>query len=159
MNDIRLPRQVLSLAHFSYYGLLALVGPIRLGARLLLVQDNSVLLVYHSYLDNWHLPGGGLKRGETMLESARREAYEEAGAIVLDDLRLVGVYLGTGGGRSDHTAIFACESFALIEPTDRWEIIGRAFFSLDALPADLSRGYRQVIAQYRLHAPPVLGRW
>lgn len=159
MNDYGPRRLLLHTANLGYNALLALRQPIRLGARLMLVKDDSVLLVYHSYLDKWHLPGGGMKRRETLLESARREAYEEAGAVVLGDLQLVGIYLGTGKRRSDHTAVFACEEFALVAPTDRWEIIGRAFFGLDALPADIPRGYRQVIAQYRQGGPPVIRKW
>ncbi len=121
---------------------------------MMLVKDNSVLLVYHSYIDNWHFPGGGMKRGETVLEAACREAYEEAGAVVTGEPRLLGLYTGSTRGRSDNTAVFVCEDFTLQTPTDRWEIIGRAFFGLDNLPANITRGYRQVVTQYRQGGPP-----
>jgi 8-oxo-dGTP pyrophosphatase MutT (NUDIX family) len=159
MIDIRSHRLTLAVAHLGYDVLRATVWPIAVGARLMLVKDNSVLLVYHSYLDNWHFPGGGMKRGETVLDAARREAYEEAGVVVTGELRLLGLFTGSTRGRSDHTAVFVCEDFALQEATDRWEIIGRAFFALDDLPTNITRGYRQVVAQYRRDGPPVVGKW
>ncbi len=159
MSTMIAPRPALRLAHLGYDLLRAAVWPIGVGARLLLIQDNRVLLVYHSYLNNWHLPGGGMKRRETLADAARREAYEEAGAVVLGELRLLGLYTGATRGRTDHTAVFVCEEFGLQKPTDRWEIIGRAFFDLDNLPPNLSRGYRRVMAHYRQGGPPVVGVW
>ena len=159
MSDFRARGLALRFAHLGYDVLRATLSPIGVGARLMLVKDNSVLLVHHSYLPGWHLPGGGMKRGETLLETARREAYEETGAVITGDLRLLGFYTGSSRGHDDHTAVFVCEEFTLGPPTDRWEIIGRAFFSLDNLPAGTQRGYRQVVAQYRQGGGLVVGKW
>lgn len=159
MMDLRSHRLVLGMAHLGYDVLRATVWPIGVGVRVMLVKDESVLLVYHSYLSGWHFPGGGMKRGETLLETARREAYEEAGAVITGELQMLGFYTGSTHGHDDHTAVFLCDEFALQEPTDRWEIIGRAFFHLDCLPADTQRGYKQVVAQYRNGGSLVVGRW
>ncbi|MDP9021510.1 MAG: NUDIX hydrolase [Actinomycetota bacterium] len=40
-------------------------------------SDGAILLLRLSYRDGWGLPGGLLKRGETAIEAARREAKEE----------------------------------------------------------------------------------
>lgn len=159
MIDIRSQRLPLRLAHLGYDVLRAAVWPIGIGVRLMLVKDNSVLLVYHSYLSGWHLPGGGMKRNETLLEAARREAYEETGAVATGELRLLGIYTGSGRGRNDHTAVFLCDEFSLQPPTDRWEIVGCAFFSLDNLPEGTRRGYRQVVAQLLRGESLVVGNW
>jgi len=159
MIDIRAQRLPLRLAHLGYDVLRAAVWPIGIGVRVMLVRQNSVLLVYHSYLSGWHFPGGGIKRGETLLEAARREAYEETGAVVAGDLQLLGIYTGSGRGRNDHTAVFLCDEFIMQPPTDRWEIVGCAFFSLDNLPPGTQRGYRQVVAQVRQGSGLVVGNW
>ena len=159
MINLRSHRLPLAVAHLGYDVLRATLWPVVIGARMMLVKDNSVLLVHHSYLPGWHFPGGGMKRGETLLETARREAYEEAGAVVTGKLRLLGFYTGSEYGHDDHTAVFVCEDFTLQAPTDRWEIVGRAFFDLDNLPANITRGYRQVVTQYRQGGPPVVGNW
>jgi 8-oxo-dGTP pyrophosphatase MutT (NUDIX family) len=159
MSDFRPRRLALRLAHLGYDVLRAALWPIGVGARVMLVRDNSVLLVYHSYLSGWHMPGGGMKRGETLLETARREAYEETGAVITGDLHLLGLYTGSTRGRDDHTAVFVCEEFTLGPPTDRWEIIGCAFFSLDNLPPKTQRGYRHVVAQYQQGGELIVGKW
>lgn len=45
-------------------------------------DDGAVLLVRHSYRRRWGLPGGLAKRGEEIVDAARREAREEVGLVI-----------------------------------------------------------------------------
>src|SRR6476469_5002618 len=79
--------------------------PIKLGVRMILVQDGKVLLVRHSYMPGWHCPGGSMQRWESPLEAAAREAREEAGVELLEAPTFVGIFTGYQNGRSDHVAV------------------------------------------------------
>jgi 8-oxo-dGTP pyrophosphatase MutT (NUDIX family) len=51
----------------------------RVAARVLVVQDNKVLLVKEADDDWWALPGGGIDHGETIESTVAREVEEELG--------------------------------------------------------------------------------
>ena len=115
--------------------------PITVGARVLLIRDQTVLLVRHSADDTWYLVGGGVKGGESPEQAARREAAEEVGAL-LGDLKLLGVYSNFFEGKSDHVVVFACGAFSLDGRTDR-EIKAFGFFPVHGLPNRVSPGTRR----------------
>jgi ADP-ribose pyrophosphatase YjhB (NUDIX family) len=134
--------------------------PITVGVRLILLKDQTVLLVKHTYQCQWHwyLPGGGVKRGETLEEAARREVAEELGAE-LGDLHLFGVYTNFYEHKSDHVIVFTCDDFTLTGKTDR-EIESFSFFKLDDLPDGTSPGSKKRIQEYiGSDAPPFVGVW
>jgi 8-oxo-dGTP pyrophosphatase MutT (NUDIX family) len=127
------------------------------GVRVLLVRDGQVLLVKHTYRPEWHMPGGGVDRGESLEQAARREALEEAGAT-LGNVELLGVYSNFWNRRTDHVAVFVCTRFSVSEEHD-WEIEQLRWFPLDQLPADLSPGTARRLAEYRAGERPGFGRW
>ena len=151
----------MKLIHRSAYFLYSLVWritrPITIGVRVLLIKDHSVVLVKHTYLPNWHLPGGGVDRGETLEQAARREALEEAGAT-LGKLTLIGVYSRFYGGKSDHVTVFACADFTL-DGTSDYEIEECRCFDLDELPPDTSPGTRRRIHEFLHREAPDFGVW
>nr|MBC7245073.1 NUDIX domain-containing protein [Chloroflexota bacterium] len=132
--------------------------PPTVGVRLILVQDKAVLLVKHTYQRQWYLPGGGVKKGETVEEATRREAAEELGAE-LGILRLVGVYTNFYEHKNDHIVVLSCADFVLKGKTNR-EIACFAFFPLDDLPNDVSPGTLRRIQEYVGGTDtPALGLW
>lgn len=123
-----------------------LFRPVTLGVRLLLIKDGSILLVKHSYQPEWYLPGGGVKRNETLAQAGRREAMEEAGAE-LGQLQFFGIYSNLTQPKSDHVAVFVCHSFEVVGRSD-YEIESATFFPLRSLPPDISSGSLNRIREY-----------
>jgi len=135
----------------------SLSHPLTVGVRLLPIQSEAILLVRHTYQARWYIPGGGVRKRETLEEAIRREAQEELGAT-LGDLELFGVYTNFYEGKSDHVIVFLCTAFSLTGQTDR-EIERFARFPLDQLPADLSPGTRRRVVEYLAGDFPNFGVW
>ncbi|MEZ5840281.1 MAG: NUDIX domain-containing protein [Hyphomicrobiales bacterium] len=126
-----------------------------LGARaVVLDEDGRVLLVEHSYVAGWHLPGGGVERGETMAEALAREVCEEGGVELTDAGELVGIYQNGRIDRRDHVALFVCRSWRSTGAgPDGREIINRGFFALDSLPANTSPSVHRRIGELFRNEP------
>ena len=92
---------MLRLVYLAYQVYCFFFRPLTLGVRVMMIQDGKVLLVRHTYLDGWFMPGGGVKRGETLDQAARREAHEEVGAL-LNEISLMGAYSHFLEWKSDH---------------------------------------------------------
>jgi 8-oxo-dGTP pyrophosphatase MutT (NUDIX family) len=132
--------------------------PVTVGVRLILLQDQTVLLVKHTYQPHWYLPGGGVKRSETLKEAAQREASEELGAE-LGELDLFGVYTNFYEYKNDHVIVFSCNDFTLTGKTDH-EIERFDFFKLNDLPEDTSPGSQRRIQEYaNSNRSPIVGTW
>lgn len=134
-----------------------LARPTTVGVRLLAVKEGEVLLVKHTYLDGWYLPGGGVQPGETLRDAIAREAAEEAG-VVMQDLRLFGAYSSFLEGKSDHIVVFVCEAFTWREVRSR-EIESVDCFALGELPEGTSPGTRRRIAEYAAGERAVSAPW
>lgn len=99
--------------------------------------EGQILLVRHSYgPEGWYFPGGGVRRGESPEDAARRELREETGCAA-DGLRPVGVLEEELSG-APHTAhIFAGTVNDMPKPDGR-EVIEARFFPTHSLPEPLS---------------------
>lgn len=79
-----------------------------LGVRALVLDgDGRVLLVRHTYSRGWHMPGGGVERGETAALAMQRELMEEAGIKATAPLALVSIHSAEAHFRGDHILLFA----------------------------------------------------
>ena len=138
---------MMRLVYLAYRIYCFFFRPLTLGVRVMMIQNDQVLLVRHTYMNGWFMPGGGVKRGETLDHAARREAHEETGAM-LNDLRLAGAYTNFKEWKSDHNILFLSTDFTISGKHDL-EIAEIRFFSLDALPTGLLPGHRRRLEQYR----------
>ncbi len=123
--------------------------PMTLGARALVIDGHDrVFLVKHSYVDGWHLPGGGVETGETLLTALARELAEEGNIKLTATPVLHGVFYNKRVSRRDHVALFIVRDFHQeTPPKPNREIIDHAFFPLDALPQNVGRATRARIAE------------
>ena len=125
--------------------------PLILGVKIMLIRDGQIVLVRHTYQPGWFIPGGGVKRGETLEEAARREAWEELGAT-LEEVTLFGMYSNIRTYKNEHIAVFICDTFTLSEKED-YEIAQSAFFPVDSPPTGTDRGSRHRLQDYMQSLP------
>ncbi|MBU1385512.1 MAG: NUDIX domain-containing protein [Alphaproteobacteria bacterium] len=119
-----------------------------LGVRGLAVDgEGRVLLVKHTYLHGWWLPGGGVERGQTCEDALDREMHEEAGLIVEGRPILLGVHSNERFFRGDHVLVYRIDRFTLTERTSRGEIAEIGWFDPHALPSDTHRATRDRLAE------------
>lgn len=146
------------LAYYAFRIYCFLVRPVRLGVRVMILKDGKVLLVRQTYMPGWFMPGGALKRGETLEQAARREAREEVGAE-LGALRLLGAYTNFKEWKSDHNVLFLAEDARLTDRRDH-EVAEARFFALDELPRGLWPGHRRRLEEAAAGVqPPAFDEW
>ena len=132
--------------------------PIRMGVRVMMIQDGKVWLVRQTYMRGWFMPGGGLKKGETLEEAARREACEETGAD-LGELTLMGAYSNFTEWKTDHNIVLICTEFQIKSKPDG-EIAELRAFTLNELPDNLWPGHRRRLQEYQAGIKnPQFGMW
>lgn len=134
-----------------------LTKPATAGARVLLIKDNKILLVKHTYQHQWYLPGGGIKKGETYEQAVRREMKEELGAH-LGKISLFGVYNNFYESKNDSIVVFICNKFDLTGKKDK-EIEELHFFDFNRLPQNVSPGTRKRIEEYMNKQHNNFGTW
>jgi len=128
--------------------------PRTIGVRaILLDRDGRIALVRHTYTDQWYLPGGGVKKGESIDAALFRELAEEVGIADPRIERVLGVYHSRREGKDDHIVIFvahaAPDTSSTLRRTDLAEIEEAGWFAPDGLPASLSPATARRIAEYQ----------
>ena len=134
-----------------------LFRPITMGVRAILYKDEQFVLVKHTYQDAWYLPGGGVKRGETLEGAIRRESAEECGAT-LNQIELLGIYSCFNEYKSDHITLFLSTDF-ILDVKDDQEIEQVSSFTFDQLPENTSPGSRRKIEAFINESLELSGLW
>ncbi len=131
-----------------------------LGVRAaVLDREDGVFLVRHTYVDGWHLPGGGVEWRETLREAVEKELREEGNLTLAGEPELFGMYLNDHVSRRDHVALFLVRHFRQEGPRlpDK-EIAEARFFPLADLPPGTTAATRRRLAEIAGTAPRA-DRW
>jgi ADP-ribose pyrophosphatase YjhB (NUDIX family) len=131
-----------------------------LGVRALVIdQKDRILLVKHSYVGGWHLPGGGVEVGETVVDALIRELREEGNIEPTAPPVLHGVFFNERVSKRDHVVVYVVQDFRQIAPPEPGgEIIAHGFFAIADLPNDTTGATRQRIIEV-LGRAPLTERW
>lgn len=130
-------------------------GGTTLGVRAITLDEGRVLLVRHTYVAGWHLPGGGVNAGETAEAAARRELFEETGYEAAGSARFLGLYFNPAMAGRDHVAVYhlpTCVMRRVFSPNHEIAEIG--FFAPDDLPEKTTAATQRRLAELIDGLPP-----
>lgn len=152
-QSLRIRLEPLTRRIFHFYARFA--RSMTLGTRALVVDgENRVFLVKHTYVAGWHLPGGGVETGETIMESLKRELSEEGNIEPTGEPQLHGLFYNRRVSHRDHVAVYVIRQWrqeSMPEPNQ--EIVACGFFAASDLPPDTTPGTRRRIAEVLQNAP------
>jgi 8-oxo-dGTP pyrophosphatase MutT (NUDIX family) len=140
-----------SRARVKFYHIyFVLRRPMTLGVRALVLNEaeGTVFLVRHTYVPGWYLPGGGVEKGETILQALVKELQEEGNIELTGKPALFGLYYNNRLSIRDHVALYIVKHFNQTAPRlpDR-EIAECGFFPMHALPEGTTKSTRRRIAE------------
>jgi ADP-ribose pyrophosphatase YjhB (NUDIX family) len=128
--------------------ILRLTRGMTLGSRTAVIDgEGRFMLVKQTYAPGWIFPGGGVERGETCEEAARREVEEEAAIFARGPFEFKGMFSNEKEMRGDHLAFYVLRNFEQREFKSNLEIADARFFHPTELPERLNGGTRRRIAE------------
>jgi ADP-ribose pyrophosphatase YjhB (NUDIX family) len=117
-------------------------------------EAGRIFLVRHTYVPGWHLPGGGVERGETAIEALLKEMREEGNLVASSVPELFHVYFNARISRRDHVLLYRVVVRQTADRPADHEIAEAGFFELDALPDGTTEATLRRIAELRGEISP-----
>lgn len=127
--------------------ILSLLSKKTLGSRILLINDNKILLVKHTYQPGWYTIGGAVDKGESPLEAIHRELAEEVGVTLNQPPKLFSVYYSNIEKRDDYVILYIGNDHIQQECLSA-EISDKKWFPLDQLPDEITPATKRRINEY-----------
>lgn len=118
-----------------------------IGARALVVNNDQVLLIRHTYQKGWYTIGGAVENNESMRCAIFRELLEEVGLTPTEEPELFGVYHSNSEKRDDYVAFYIVKKFEMKEVYSP-EIHEKKWFSLHDLPLDTTPATKRRIDEF-----------
>jgi 8-oxo-dGTP pyrophosphatase MutT (NUDIX family) len=138
-----------SFINFARRSVQRLLGASTVGVKGFVVNaENEVLLVEHTYISGWHLPGGGLERGEHPLDALKRELHEEAGIKVKGSPLLFAIYAHLIHGAQDFPILYVVLDFETTTAPLCPEIKQARWFHYQQLPPGTTSHTQRRINEY-----------
>lgn len=109
--------------------------------------QGRVFLVRHTYVPGWHMPGGGVERGETGLQALHKEIREEGNLAATSTPQLFHVYFNNRTSDRDHVVFYRLDVTQTETKVQDREISDSGFFPLDALPEGTTPATRRRLAE------------
>lgn len=107
--------------------------------RVILIQGGKVVLVRHWLTPGmWALPGGGVKNGESPIDAAKREIFEE-----------IGYTINSFGGEVNPHIFYTKDFDGAAEFKSNFEIMKCEFFELEHLPGNILPMHHRAIEALR----------
>jgi 8-oxo-dGTP pyrophosphatase MutT (NUDIX family) len=131
--------------------------PMTLGVRAVVEnQAGKVFMIRHTYTPGWYLPGGGVEKAETSLESLERELLEEGGFRLTAPPDLIGIYSNHFVFPNDHVVLYrACPgTWTQGEATSRGEIAEAVWADPLAPPEGTTPGTFSKLQEIYAKTPP-----
>jgi ADP-ribose pyrophosphatase YjhB (NUDIX family) len=100
--------------------------------------EGRIFLVRHTYVPGLYKPGGGMERGENALQALHKELREEGNLVVKGEPQLLHVYYNRKTSKRDHVLFYRADVEQTAPRLPDREIAESGFFSLDALPEDVT---------------------
>lgn len=117
------------------------------GARALVLQNDHILLIKHTYMPGWCTIGGGVDAGESGLQALTRELKEEVGVILHESPSILGFFHNRHAKRDDYIVVYVCKAFEKEEVVSE-EISEARWFPVNALPHDITPATQRRVEEY-----------
>jgi len=132
----------------------AMLTPVAFGAIAIVVEPGGkVVLVRHSYVGGWSLPGGGVGRGEPPADAILREMREEIGLVQCDPPIFCGLFTRRVGLATNVVALYRLMN-AQVKFRPNFEVREIQFIDPAHPPAGTSEGTLRRLAEFTSETPP-----